>query len=215
MSSSVLHYLAIRETTSARQFFEALKIRQDKPRQADCRCFLTLHILPVPADVWLFNLLVVGALPDPIGGNVYHSRCADHFDIEVPNSPQKRTCRLSASFARKQVVWSSSSPSSQTEETGPPLWTMTNYSIHVTFSMPWRRRCFCQGQSTSTESGWWNCSRNRTRPRRAAIEMSDLKHSFCRLLVEDIRGLQPPSNTEGTSRPRSHTTRKFIWTVPL
>ena len=64
---------------------------------------------------------------------------------------------------------------------------MTNYSIHVTFSMPWRRRCFCQGQSTSTVSGWWNCSRNRRRPkltRRCAerrFRMVPRRHFSCSL----------------------------------
>ena len=44
------------------------------------------HILPVSADVWLFNLLVVGAMRDNIGGNVYYRRRAHHFYIEETGS---------------------------------------------------------------------------------------------------------------------------------
>ena len=52
MSSSVLHYLAIRETTSARHFVEALKLDKTNP---DKPVLLDLaHILPVHADLWLF-----------------------------------------------------------------------------------------------------------------------------------------------------------------
>ena len=100
------------------------------------RCILTLPtFFPFPPMSRSSQLLVVGALRDPIGGNVYPRRWADHFYIAVPNSPHKPTaliCRQSALFAWKQVVWSSSSPSSQTEATGSPLWTVTNCSIHVT-----------------------------------------------------------------------------------
>ena len=80
VNSSVLHYLAIRETTTAGQFVEALKL----DKTAVLLDFS--HILPVSADVWLFKLLVVAAVRDNIGDNVYHRRRAHHFYIEETGS---------------------------------------------------------------------------------------------------------------------------------
>ena len=91
VDASVLHYVAIRETTSVGQFVEALKSDKTDPDKPTAVYLDLAHILPVSADVWLFELLVVGAVRDPIDGNVYHRRRADHFYIEVPNSPHERT----------------------------------------------------------------------------------------------------------------------------
>ena len=86
MDSSVLHYVAFRETTSVGQFVEALKLDKTDPDKPTAVLLDLAHILPVSADVWLFELLVVGAVRDPIGGNVHHRRRADHFYVEVPSA---------------------------------------------------------------------------------------------------------------------------------
>ena len=91
VDASVPHYVAIRETTSVGQFVEALKLDKTEPDKPTAVHLDLAHILPVSADVWLFELLVVGAVRDPIAGKVYHRRRADHFYIEVPNSPHERT----------------------------------------------------------------------------------------------------------------------------
>ena len=86
VDASVLHYLAIRETTTAGQFAEAHKLGRTDPDKPTAVLLDLAHILPVSADVWLFKLLVVGAVRDNIGGNVYHRRRADHFSIEETRS---------------------------------------------------------------------------------------------------------------------------------
>ena len=79
-------YLAIRETTTAGQFAEAQKLGRTDPDKPTAVLLDLAHILPVSANVWLFKLLVVGAVRDNIGGNVYHRRRADHFYIEETGS---------------------------------------------------------------------------------------------------------------------------------
>ena len=74
VDASVLHYVAIRESTSVGQFVEALKSDKTDPDKPTAVHLDLAHILPVSADVWLFELLVVGAVRDPIDGNVYHRR---------------------------------------------------------------------------------------------------------------------------------------------
>ena len=86
MDSSVLHYLAIREKTTAGQFVEPLKLDKTDPDKRTAVLLDLAHLLPVSADVWLFKLLVAGAVRDNIGGNVYHRRRADHFYIKETGS---------------------------------------------------------------------------------------------------------------------------------
>ena len=61
------------ETTSVGQFVEALKLDKTDPDKPTAVLLDLSHILPVSADVWLFELSVVGAVRDPIGGNSFLS----------------------------------------------------------------------------------------------------------------------------------------------
>ena len=74
------------KTTTAGQFAEAHKSGRTDPDKPTAVLLDLAHILPVSADVWLFKLLVVDAVRNNIGGNVYHRRRADHFYIEETGS---------------------------------------------------------------------------------------------------------------------------------